>query len=119
MRVSIGKEGLYLIAPIPPLPTDLDLLQVRKELVEKLGRYHPRGVIVDVTPLDVVDAFTTRFLRTLFEMARLCGASTVLVGLHPEVACAVALERLDLGPMATAPDVAEGLALLERLTRRS
>ncbi len=112
MEVPILKQGQYLIATIQSALTDQDLLQLRDALVERVGRFRARGVIVDVTALDVMDSFATRTLRDIAHMIRLRGAETVIVGIQPEVAFAMVRLGLNLEGVATALDLEEGLAFL-------
>src|SRR2546425_2911454 len=86
MEVPILKQGPYLIASIQSALSDNDMVRLRDALVEQVGRFRSRGVIVDVTALDVMDSFATRTLRDLGRMIRLRGADTVIVGIQPEVA---------------------------------
>ncbi len=118
MLVPILKQGDFLIATIQSALTDDDLLQLRDDLAEQVGRYRSRGVIVDVTVLDVMDSFAARTLRALAHMVGLRGAQTVIVGIQPEVAFAMVQLGLTLGDVATALDLEEGLALLQRRTKR-
>ncbi len=118
MRVPILKQGDFLIATIQSALTDDDLLRLRDDLAEQVGRFRSRGVIVDVTVLDVMDSFAARTLRALSHMVGLRGAQTVIVGIQPEVAFAMVQLGLTLGDVATALDLEEGLALLERRTKR-
>jgi len=89
VEVPILKQGLYLIASIQSALTDADLSALREALIERVGKYRARGVIVDVTALDVMDSFAVRTLRDIAHMARLRGAETVIVGIQPEVAFAM------------------------------
>ncbi|PYQ10219.1 MAG: anti-anti-sigma factor [Acidobacteria bacterium] len=113
MEVPILKQGDYLIASIQSALSDSDLVQLRDALVEKVGRFRSRGVIVDVTVLDVMDSFSTRILRDLAHMIRLRGARTVIVGVQPEVAFTMVQLGLRLEGIATALDLEEGLAYLD------
>jgi rsbT antagonist protein RsbS len=117
MAVPILKHGNYLIASIQSALTDTDLRQLRDELVVQVSRVRARGVIVDVTVLDVMDSFATRVLRTIAYMTKLCGAQTVIVGIQPEVAYAMVQLGLLLEGVATALDLEEGLAFLDRRTQ--
>ena len=117
MEVPILKQGPHLIASIQSALTDADLSQLREALVERVGRYRSRGVIVDVTALDVMDSFAVRTLRDLSYMTRLRGAETVIVGIQPEVAFAMVQLGLTLKGVATALDLEEGLAFLGRPAR--
>jgi|SRR6059036_2255574 len=118
MRVPILKQGDILIASIQSALTDRDLLELRDELMHQVGKFRSRGVIVDVTVLDVMDSFAVRTLRALAHMVRLRGAETVIVGIQPEIAFAMVQLGLDLGGVTTALDLEEGLAFLARQGRR-
>ena len=93
-------------------------MHLRDALAEKVGRFRARGVIVDVTVLDVMDSFASRTLRDLAHMTRLRGAETVIVGIQPEVAFAMVQLGLTLEGAATALDLEEGLAFLDKKTKR-
>ena len=112
MAVPILKQGQTLIASIQAALTDTDLLELRDALLEQVGRYRSRGVIVDVTALDVMDSFSTRTLRDVAHMTRLRGAQTIIVGIQPEVAFAMAQFGLTLEGVPTKLDLEEGLEYL-------
>ncbi len=114
MEVPILKQHHFLIATIQAALSDEDLLKLRDALVARVGRYRSRGVIVDVTALDVMDSFAARTLRDLAHMIRLRGADTVIVGIQPEVALAMVQLGLNLAGVATALDLEEGLAYLNQ-----
>jgi rsbT antagonist protein RsbS len=114
VEVPILKQGQYLIASIQSALTDADLSHLREALIERVGRFRARGVIVDVTALDVMDSFAVRTLRDIAHMARLRGAETVIVGIQPEVAFAMVQLGLTLKGVATALDLEEGLAFLDQ-----
>jgi rsbT antagonist protein RsbS len=114
VAVPILKQGAYLIASVQSALTDADLLELRNELVEKVGRFRSRGVIVDVTAMDVMDSFASRTLRDIAHMIRLRGAETVIVGIQPEVAFTMVQLGLTLEGVATALDLEEGLDFLDR-----
>ena len=75
MEVPILKQGPYLIASVQIALSDRDMLELRDALVDKVGRYRSRGVVVDVTAMDVMDSFSTRVLRDITHMIRLRGAA--------------------------------------------
>jgi rsbT antagonist protein RsbS len=119
MPVPILKHGEFLIASIQAALTDADLRQLRDDIGAGVGRWRSRGVVVDVTALDVMDSFATRTLGNIAETAKLRGAETVIVGIQPDVAFAMVQLGLTLGGIATALDLEEGLlALKERLKTR-
>ena len=117
MQVPILKQGSYLIASIQSVLSDADMLQLRDDLADRVGQYRARGVIIDVTVLDVIDSFATRTLRAMAHMLNLRGAETVIVGIQPEVAFAMVQLGLTLEGVGTALDLEEGLAFLDIKTK--
>ncbi len=115
MAVPILKQGPFLIASIQAALTDSDVLRLQDDVMQQVGRYRSRGIVVDVTALDVMDSFVSRSLRNIAMMTRLRGAETVIVGIQPEVAFAMVQLGLNLEGVQTALDLEEGLALLQRL----
>ena len=114
MSVAILRQGDHLIASIQSDLSDSEILRFRDELAERVGRERARGVIVDVSALDVIDSFVARSLQSLAAIARLRGAETVIVGIRPDVAIALVQFNLDLRPLKTAHDLDEARAVLER-----
>ena len=88
MPVPILKQGDTLIASVVAALTDEDLVMLRDELAQKIGKVRAKSVVIDVTALDVLDSFASRTLRGIAYTARLRGAETVIVGIQPEVAFA-------------------------------
>ena len=119
MSVPILKQGECLIATIQSTLTDADWGTLRDDLLARVGRFRSRGVVVDVTDLDVMDSFATRTLRAIADATALRGAATVLVGIQPEVAFAMVQLGLTahFEGVATALDLEEGLALLNHASR--
>ncbi len=118
--VSILRQGHYLIASIHTALDDTEMGRFREDLVDQIGRYRSRGVIIDVAALDVLDSFGARTLRVIGEVARLRGAVTVVVGIQPDVAFTMVELGMDTGPVVTALDLEEGLAYLDsRVPSRS
>ncbi len=116
--VSILRQGSYLIASVHTALDDSQMIRFQEDLIQQIGRYRSRGVIIDVAALDVLDSFGSRVLRNLAEMARLRGALTVLVGIQPDVAMAMVLLGMGTGSVHTALDLEEGLAHLDSAVRR-
>jgi rsbT antagonist protein RsbS len=119
VEVPILKHGAYLIASIQSALEDEDLVRLQDALTSQVGRFRARGVIVDVTALDVIDSFATRTLGELANIIRLRGAEMVIVGIQPEVAVAVARLGLKLEGVATVLDLEEGIAYLNEKGRTS
>lgn len=118
MQVPILKQGPYLIASVQAALKDADLIGLRDALTEQVGTFRSRGVIVDVTALDVLDSFACRTLSDIASMIRLRGAQTVIVGIQPEVAFSMVQLGLKLEGVATALDLEEGLEYMNRRTKR-
>jgi rsbT antagonist protein RsbS len=118
VAVPVLKQGDLLIASIQSSLSDHDLVQLRNDLASQVGRHRSRGVVIDVTALDVLDSFATRTLRTIARTARLRGAETVVVGIQPEVALAMVQLGVTLEGIATALDLEEGIELLRSSKRK-
>jgi rsbT antagonist protein RsbS len=114
MAVPILKQSHYLIASIQSALSDQELLGLRDDLARLVGQDRARGVIIDVTALDVLDSFATRTLRAIAYITKLRGAETVIVGIQPDVALAMVQLGLTLESVLTALDLEEGLAFLNQ-----
>lgn len=115
MTVAILRQGDDLIASIQSDLSDREILAFRNELAERVGRERARGVIVDVSALDVIDSFVARSLQSLAAIVRLRGAETVIVGIRPDVAIALVQFSLDLRPLKTALNLDEAREVLGRV----
>lgn len=118
MSVAILKQGDYLIASIQSDLTDAQVLTLRDDLSDRIGRTRARGIIVDVAALDVIDSFVARSLGSIAIMARLRGAETLIVGIQPDVAIAMVQFDLNLEPLRTALDLDEALTILGQRAQR-
>ena len=116
MAVAILRQGDYLIASIQTDLSDREVLELRQELSELVGKCRSRGIVIDVAALDVIDSFVARSLRSLVITAKLRGAETVIVGIQPDVAIAMVQFRLNLEPLRVALDLDAATTLLDRLT---
>ena len=109
MSVPILKQGETLIASIVSALTDDDLVKFRDDLAHRIGMVRARGVVIDVTALDVLDSFATRTLRNIALTARLRGAETLYLQVDAAGADAAAtLARVPgvtrIGPADQRPD---------------
>ena len=112
MRVPILRQGRCLIASVQDALTDAELRDLQQRLAEQVGTKGARGVVIDVTVLDVIDSFATKTLSTIAHTVRMRGADVVIVGIQPEVAFAMVQLGLTLDGVRTALDLDGGLALL-------
>lgn len=119
MAIPILAEGGFLIATVQSELSDSDLRVLTDALVDQVGTKRCRGVVVDVTALDVMDSFATRMLRGLAGMLYLRGARTVIVGIQPQVAMSMVQLGLTMPMVETAIDLDDGLNVLRGEARRS
>jgi rsbT antagonist protein RsbS len=117
MSVAILRQGDYVIASIQSDLSDSEVLELRHELAEMVGRHRSHGIVIDVAALDVIDSFVARALRSIVLTARMRGADTVIIGIQPDVAIAMVQFRLNLEPLRVALDLDAAIALLDRLTQ--
>ncbi len=117
MSVAILQQGDYLIASIQSDLSDSEVIGLRHELTEMVGRCRSRGIVIDVAALDVIDSFVARALRSIVLSTRLRGAETVIVGIQPDVAVAMVQFHLNLEPLRATLDLDAATALLDRLTQ--
>jgi rsbT antagonist protein RsbS len=115
-RVATLKQRGYLIATVQGDLTDDEVLRLRDDLAEEVGRQRARAIIIDVTGYDVIDSFVARSFRDLAITARLRGAQTIVVGIQPDVAIAMVQFRIDLHPLQTALDLDEAMEILDART---
>ena len=114
VSVTILRQGDVLIASVQSDLTDKEVLALREDLADRIGRYRARGVVVDVAALQIIDSFVARALRAIAITARLRGAETLVVGIQPDVAIALVHFDLNLEPLQTALDLEEALEALAR-----
>ncbi len=112
LPASILSQGPNLIVSIHAALDDEQLVRLQRDLLERVGRYRSRGILIDVAALDVLDSFAARTLADLAYMAQLRGARTVVVGIAPDVAMALVRLGVRIGLTQTALDLEEGLEWL-------
>ncbi|OEH93069.1 STAS domain-containing protein [Bacillus solimangrovi] len=109
MRIPILKMHQYLLISIQVELDDHTALQFQEDLLNKIHETGARGVVVDLTSIDMVDSFIAKVLGDVVDMANLLGAKVVLTGIQP----AVAITLIDLGiymrDVPTALDLERGL----------
>jgi rsbT antagonist protein RsbS len=113
-RASILSQSRFLIVSIHTALDDGELLRLESDLLDRVDAERARGIVLDVSVLDVLDSFATHTLSRIEAAARLKGARTVVVGITPEVAMAIVGLSLHSRLTETALDLEEGLALLAR-----
>jgi len=119
VSVPILKLGPFLVVAIQDELTDSGWGDLRDTLLRRASRERSSGVVIDVSAMDVMDSFASRLLDNIARMLRLRGARTVVVGIQPGVAFAMAQLGLRLESSGTALDLDDGLAFLRRSARRT
>jgi rsbT antagonist protein RsbS len=106
------KQGGVLIASVQSELSDTDLIQLRDDLLQRVGILRTHGVVIDVTALDVIDSFAARVLSNIAQMVRLRGATTVIAGIQADVAFSMIQLGLALQGVTTVLDLEEALSVL-------
>lgn len=112
MKIPVLELGGSLAVSVQEALDDRTALELKRDLLRALARTHARGVVVDVSGVDVIDSFAARVLGELGGAVRLMGARMVLVGLSPEVAMTMVELGLDLPGIGVELNMARGIELL-------
>ncbi len=115
-RIPILKMGEYLLVSIQVDMYDRLAMSLQEDLTERIVSARARGVLIDISSLDVVDSFIGRMLGHIAAMSRILDAETVVVGMRPAVAITLVELGLSLPGIRTALNVEKGMELL-RLAR--
>jgi rsbT antagonist protein RsbS len=113
-RIPILKIGRVLIVPIQVDMDDQTVIQLQERILSELERTGARGVLIDISLLEMVDSFIGRMLSDIAAMARIMDARTVVVGMQPAVAITLVELGLELKGVDTVLNVDEGFRLLRR-----
>jgi rsbT antagonist protein RsbS len=111
-RIPILKMGEFLLVTIQVDMHDQLALTLQDDLTERISRTGARGVLIEISSLEVVDSFIGRMIGSIAVMSRLMNAETVVVGMQPAVAITLVELGLTLPGVRTALDVERGMALL-------
>ena len=111
-RIPILKMGRYLLVTIQVDMHDQLAMALQDDLTSRIAKERSRGVLIDISSLDVVDSFIGRMISNISAMARVLDAQTVVVGMQPAVAITLVELGLSLTGVRTALNVERGMDLL-------
>jgi len=111
-RIPILKMGDLLLVTVQVDMHDRLAMTLQEDLTEQVQRTGAKGVLIDISALDMVDSFIGRMISNLSNMSRILDAHTVVVGMRPAVAITLVELGLSLQGVETALDVDRGMRLL-------
>jgi len=117
-KIPILKIEDFLIVSIQTELHDRMAEELQRDIIDELGTTNAKGVLIDVTSLDIVDSFLGRLIGDTANMTRVMGAKTVLVGLQPAVAITLVELGVELTGVHTTLNMEKGLEWLRNSTRR-
>ena len=118
-RIPILKMGPYLLVTIQVDMHDRIAMTLQDELTERIVSERARGVLLDISSVDVVDSFIGRMIGNIASMSRVLDAETVVVGMRPAVAITLVELGLALPNIKTALNVDAGMTLLKSSRKMS
>lgn len=117
-RIPILKMGRFLLVSIQVDMDDRTAMSLQDDLTTQIVKQRARGVLIDISGLDVVDSFIGRMLANTAAMARVLDAETVVVGMQPSVAITLVELGLSLTGVRSALNVERGMVLLQEIAGR-
>ena len=118
-QTPIHKVGEFLLVSIQVDMHDRQALILQNDLTTQVVKTRAKGVLIDISTVDIVDSFIGRMLGNMASITRLLGANVVVVGMQPAVAITIVELGLSLSTIQTALNVDKGMALLKTLINKS
>jgi rsbT antagonist protein RsbS len=113
-RIPILKMGDCLLVTIQVDMHDQLAVTLQEDLTAQIAKHRSRGVLIDISSLEIVDSFIGRMLANIAAMSRVLDAQTVLTGMQPAVAITLVELGMSLSGIRTALNVERGMELLRR-----
>jgi rsbT antagonist protein RsbS len=113
-RIPILKMGDCLLVTIQVDMHDQLAVSLQEDLTAQIAKHRSRGVLIDISSLEIVDSFIGRMLANIAAMSRVLDAQTVLTGMQPAVAITLVELGMSLSGIKTALNVERGMELLQR-----
>src|SRR6202171_2230354 len=117
-RIPILKMGQYLLVTIQVDLHDRLALTLQDDLTDRIVKTGAKGVLIDISSLELVDSFIGRMLGNIAAMSHILDAETVVVGMRPAVAITLVELGLSLKGVKTALNVEKGMRLVEERVQR-
>ena len=111
-RIPILKLGAFLIVTVQVDMHDRLAMALQDDLTDRIVRHRAKGVLIDISALEIVDSFIGRMFANIAAMSRVLDAETVVVGMQPAVAITLVELGLDLQGVRTALNIERGMELL-------
>jgi|SRR4051812_22340646 rsbT antagonist protein RsbS len=115
-RIPILKMGEFLLVSIQVDMHDRLALALQEDLTDRISQTSARGVLIDISSLEIVDSFIGRMISNIAAMARIMDAETVVVGMRPAVAITLVELGLSMPGVRTALNVEKGMDLLRSVS---
>lgn len=112
-RIPILKVGACLLVTIQVDMHDELAMRLQDDLTDQIARHESRGVLIDISSLEIVDSFIGRMLANIAAMSRVLDAQTVLTGMQPAVAITLVELGMSLPGIKTALNVERGMEMLK------
>ena len=110
--VSVVKVRDVLLVTVPTDPNDRDVTELQEQVLQAMARYETRGLVLDISAVEILDSFFARTIAETAQMVSLMGGRTVIAGMRPSVAITATQLGLTLGNALTALDVDRALDIL-------
>lgn len=114
-KIPILKMGPFLLVTIQVDLYDRLALNLESDLIQMVNKMGSRGVLIDISAVNIVDSFMGRILGNIASMSRILDAQTVVVGMQPAVAITLVELGLPLNGVRTALNVEKGMELLRSM----